>query len=144
MADESTFWTQRDAARDYTRIARQCEALFAALGTMAPRLEPPAAAAAAAQLARRLGLHAAEWSGLVPESVLLAETRESAPAVPPVEPTVAAVESAVSALRRDLDSLLTRTSEIADGAARREARSTCVDIDEALGRLRLATSSAVR
>jgi hypothetical protein len=142
MADESIFWTQRDAAREYTRLARQCEALFTALGTMAPRLDPPASAAAASQLARRLGEHAATWAGLVPESVLLADERASAASASAIEPTLAAVVAAVAELRDDLDALLTRTTEVADGAARRAARSTCVDIDDAIDRLRLAAAPA--
>ena len=89
MADESNFWSQRDAAREYTRLARVCEELFATLGAVAPSIESSGATAAAALLARRLGHHAVRWAELVPESVLLAAERDDARATPaPVEPTL--------------------------------------------------------
>jgi hypothetical protein len=142
MADEPTVWTQRDAAREYTRLARECDALFAALGALAPRLEPDAAANAAAWLARRLGDHATAWAALVPESVLLADARDAAPDVAAIDPDVASVLPRLQRLRDDLAEILTRTTEVADAAARREARATGADVDEAIDAVRLATKAA--
>jgi hypothetical protein len=139
MADEAGFWSQRDAAQEYTRLARTCESLFVALGALAPSLGPPAAAAAAAQLARRLGAHASAWAELVPESVLLEDARRAAPAAAIVEPSIATVVDALTELRSAVADLLTRTTEVADGAARRQARSTAADLDDALALVRLAT-----
>jgi hypothetical protein len=129
MADEPDFWSQQDAAREYTRLAQACEQLFVALGSLAPQLPSPAAAVAAATMARRLGAHAGAWAELVPESVLLEEARASAPAVPPVEPAWGPVHAAIDSLRADLQLLLTRTSVVADGAARRVARAVLADLD---------------
>jgi hypothetical protein len=129
MADEPELWSQHDAAREYTRLARASEALFRAMGRLAPELSSPSATIAAATLARRLGAHATTWAELVPESVLLAEARESAPPVPDVAPEWDAVHEAIDSLRRDLTALLERTNEVADGAARRLARAVLEDLD---------------
>jgi hypothetical protein len=129
MADEPEFWSQHDAAREYTRLARVCEQLFAALGALAPQLPSPTAAVAAATMARRLGAHAAAWAELVPESVLLEDARAAAPAVPAIEPAWDPVHAAIDALRADLERLLTRTTTVADGAARRVARAMLADLD---------------
>lgn len=143
MADETNFFSQRDAAREYTRLAHVCGELFAALGAVAPRLEPAAATAAGAQLSRRLGQHAARWAELVPESVLLAPERDDAGStLTTVQPTLPAVLAGLDDLRVDLETLLTRTSDVADGAARRAARSTVADIDDALRDLRCAVTPA--
>jgi hypothetical protein len=128
MSEEPEFWTQRDAAGEYTRLAGACEALFAALGALAPQL-PPSSAVPAATLARRMGAHAAAWAELVPESILLAEARDAAPSVVPIEPAWVPVHAAIEALRRDLGALLTRSSPVADGAARRVARAVLADLD---------------
>jgi hypothetical protein len=84
---------------------------------------------AGATLARRMGVHAAAWAELVPESVLLADARDDAPAAPAVEAGWEAIHECIDALRADLEVLLTRTSTVADGAARRVARAVLADLD---------------
>jgi hypothetical protein len=132
MADEPEFWSQHDAVREYTRLSRASESLFVALGELAPRLPDPKATVAAATLARRLGAHAATWAALVPESVLLAEARAATAPLAPIDPEDGAVHRAIDALRADLETLLTRTSPVADGAARRVAREVMGDLDRGL------------
>jgi hypothetical protein len=138
--DDGAFWSQRDAAREYTRLAHACEALFAALGSLAPRLAEPAAANAAATLARRLGEAAPQWSALVPESVLLGDARAEGalePIVVDAEP--APVVEALGALSRDLHALLDVTTEVADASARRLAARLVADVDAAQPSLQVAT-----
>jgi hypothetical protein len=126
--DNGAFWSQRDAAREYTRLARWCESLFAATGSLAPRLTTAAATNAAATLARRLGGYAAQWAALVPESVLLADARAEAPRPMVVDPVPAQVFPALEALARDLRALLDVTSDVADAPARRLAREVVEDL----------------
>ena len=129
MADEAGFFSQRDAVREYTRLARASEAIFVALGSLAPRLPSSADTAAAATLARQMGAHAVAWAELVPESVLLAEARSATEPLPVLDGQEPAVRAAVASLRADLESLLARTSPTADGAARRLARAVLHDLD---------------
>jgi hypothetical protein len=133
MADEPEFWSQHDAVREYSRLARTSAALFVALGALAPSLPEPRAAIAGATLARRLGAHAASWAHLVPESVLLADARASAPEVAPVAAEWATVRQAIDRLRADLEDLLSRTSPVADSAARRLAREMLADLEPSTG-----------
>ncbi|HEX7094448.1 MAG TPA: hypothetical protein VF183_01100 [Acidimicrobiales bacterium] len=138
-------WTQQDAARGYVDFARRCEALFAALGTVAPRLDDPASTVAAAVLGRQLGLHAAAWSELVPESVLLEDARAAAPARAEVPPTLDAIADALGALRADIEAFLTRSSDVADAEARALGRRMLDDIDASWAELRpSATEGANR
>jgi hypothetical protein len=127
---EPDFWSQRDAAAEYTRLAAASESLFRALGALAPSLPGAGATAAAATLARRLGAHAASWDELVPESVLLEDARRSAPVTPELPADRAAVAAALRALQRALVTLLERTTEIADARARRLARQVLADLAE--------------
>jgi hypothetical protein len=129
MADPD-FWSQRDAAAEYRRLAAVCESLFRALGALAPSLPTPQETVAAATLARRLGAHASAWDELVPESVLLEDARRAAPAVPETAPEWPAVAAGLAALRRDLRALLERTTDLADAPARRLARQVLADLDE--------------
>jgi hypothetical protein len=130
---EPAFWSQHDAVREYTALARSSEALFMALGALAPHLEDARAAVGAATIARRLGAHAAAWQELVPESVLLAEARDAAPAAATVAPEWGAVHEAITALRADLGRLLADTSPVADGTARRLAREVLADLEATSG-----------
>jgi hypothetical protein len=129
MADEPDFFTQHDAVATYAHLAHSSEALFVALGALAPRLDDPAATVAAATLARQLGAHAAAWAELVPESVLLADARAATPGPSGVDAEWGAVHRAIDELRADLGALLDRTSPVADGAARRLARAVLADLD---------------
>jgi len=138
-------WTQQDAARGYTELARRCEALFVALGRLAPQLEADEATVAAATLARRLGRHSAAWAALVPESVLLEDARASAREVPPLADGIDAALTAVEALRADLQHFLTRSSDVADADARALARVVLGDIDASWAGMRPSlTGSASR
>ena len=84
------------------------------------------------------------WAELVPESVLLAAERDDARATPaPVEPTLPAVVAALDGLRVELETLLTRTSDVADGSARRAACSALADIDRGLDCLRSVVTPAI-
>jgi len=135
-------WTQQDAARGYTELARRCEALFATLGRLAPQLGSDAATVAVATLARRLGRHSAAWAALVPESVLLEDARASAQEAPPVGDGIDAALAAVDALRVDLERFLTRSSDVADADARALARAVLGDIDASWAELRPSTTGS--
>jgi hypothetical protein len=106
-----SFWTQVDAARHYPHLARACERLFVALGALAPQLPEPSAAVAASTVSRRLGDAASRWWALVPESVLLAETRDAATvaagATPDLAPDAAAARHAAEELSQELQTLPT-------------------------------------
>jgi hypothetical protein len=127
---EPEFWSQRDAAAEYTRLAAASESLFRTLGALAPTLPSPRAVVAAATLARRLGTHAAAWAELVPESVLLDEARRSAPAAPDVAGDWPSVAAGLQHLRAALDALLERTTALADAPARRLAGQVLADLAE--------------
>ena len=138
-------WTQQDAARGYTELTRRCEALFVALGRLAPQLESDAATVAAATLARRLGRHSAAWAALVPESVLLEDARASAQEAAPVGDSIDEALAAVDALRADLQQFRTRSSDVADADARALARVVLGDIDTSWAGMRPSpTGSAGR
>jgi hypothetical protein len=131
-----SFWSQVDAARHYPHLARACERLFVALGALAPQLPEPSAAVAASTVSRRLGDAASRWWALVPESVLLAETRDAATvaagATPDLAPDAAAARHAAEELSQELQTLLTRTSPVADAAARRLAVGALEDLHEVI------------
>jgi hypothetical protein len=129
-----SFWSQVDAARSYPNVARACERLFAALGALAPQLPDASAVVAASTLSRRLGDAASGWRMLVPESVLLAEVRDAATAAGAASPDLAVdpavVRGAAAELTQELETLLTRTSAVADAPARRLAARTLEHLHE--------------
>jgi hypothetical protein len=130
------FFTQRDAASTYPRLARRCEALFRASGRLAPDASHPAATVVLATLSRRAGVHADAWAQLVPESVLLADIRADA-AGEAADGDVGAATAetltpAIRSLQADLRALLQRLSPVADEPARRLARAVLADLDEAV------------
>ena len=57
------------------------------------------------------------------------DARDAAPEVPDVAPEWDAVHAAIDALRAELTTLLERTNEVADGAARRLGRAVLADLD---------------
>ena len=144
------FFTQRDAAVEFTRLAACCEAVFVAAGEAVggagePRVRADPAGTdartkvALAGISRRFGLHAAAWAELVPEAVLLADARAAVSPAPAVARTPRGVAEALAMLRDDLHALAARLSPVADGAARRLASVVLADLEEgltALGKFR--------
>jgi len=129
------FFTQRDAAVEYTRLAGVCEVLFGAAGQLVVDVDDPPSKIAIATVSRRLGRHAAAWADLIPESVLLADVRGAVPPPDGIEPSLGAVIDALRDLRSRLSSLLDRLSAVADGAGRHLASAVLADLDEALAHL---------
>jgi hypothetical protein len=129
---EAPYFTQRDAVALYQRLAGRCDAIFRACGSLALAAADPATTVVLATLSRRAGLHAEAWTGLVPESVLLADVRAAAAADPVEPPDVDGLPAYLRTLQEDLAGLLSRTSPIADEPARRLARAVLGDLDEAL------------
>ena len=135
----ASFFTQRDAAIEYTRYAALCDALFTTAGETVAVVADAETKIALATLSRRAGLHAAAWGELVPESVLLADERASAVTPTAIARDPAAIATALRTLRADLDAAVARMSPVADRPALRLAADVLADIDEALAVLRHPT-----
>ena len=137
--------TAADCARVYSTVAWSCEQVFVVaagwLDSMAPEAKVTVSVAA-----RVFGWHAAQWRALIPESVLLDDDREAAPATSAsgaiadlarAEPGVRvdSLRALADNMREEVDLLTDRLSPVSDGAATRLATFLRADLSRLSGTL---------
>ena len=134
--------TAADCARVYSTVAWSCDQVFVVAAGWVDSMAVPESKVTVSVSARVFGWHAEQWAALVPESVLLADDRQAAPA-PAAREAIAELAKAEPEVRVDslralagrmgdeIDLLTARLSPVSDGAAIRLASFLYTD----LGRL---------
>jgi hypothetical protein len=131
--------TAADTARVYSNVAWTCEETFVVAAGWLDSIAAPEAKVAVSVAARVFGWHAAQWRALIPESVLLENDRNAAPAAAAVDAIAALIRTEpvvrVESLRalagqmcEQVDLLTARLSPVSDGAAARLASFLRADL----------------
>ena len=138
--------TAADTARVFANVAWSCEQVFAVTAGWLDSMAPPEAKVSVSVAARVFGWHAAQWRALIPESVLLENDRNAAPAaaasqaiaeLAQAEPgaRVDSLRALAAEMRAEVDLLTARLSPVSDGAATRLATFLHADLGRLAGTL---------
>lgn len=138
--------TAADTARVFSNVAWSCEEVFVVAAGWLDTLAAPEAKVSVSVAARVFGWHAEQWRALIPESVLLENDRNAAPAaatreaialLAQAEPgaRVESLRALAAEMRAEVDLLTARLSPVSDGAATRLAAFLHADLGHLTGTL---------
>jgi len=137
-----------DCARIYSTVAWSCEEVFVLAAGWLDSIPAAETKVSVSVVARVFAWHAAQWRALIPESILLENDRQSAPApaareaialLARAEPAVRAqsLRSLADTMSNEVDLLTARLSPVSDAEAARLAgflRADLVRVSETLAR----------